>query len=77
MNTLDENRQINESTKRYCYPRKVAIFVNTTDGRNEGGLRVKIYPRPNIVDFIYRFFERDNRNVQITFPAMYSYTLPT
>ncbi|KAM3132665.1 hypothetical protein pb186bvf_015210 [Paramecium bursaria] len=77
MNTLDENRQINENTKRFCYPRKVAIFVNTTDGRNEGGLRVKIYPRPNIVDFIYRFFERDNRNVQITFPAMYSYTLPT
>ena len=42
MNTLDENRQINENTKRFCYPRKVAIFVNTTDGRNEGGLRVKV-----------------------------------
>jgi nephrocystin-4 len=36
-----------------------------------------MFPHNNVIDHIYRFNERDNHRVKLTFPALYSYTVPS
>jgi nephrocystin-4 len=36
-----------------------------------------MFPHNNIIDHIYRFNERDNHRVKLTFPALYGYTVPS
>ncbi|CAD8074841.1 unnamed protein product [Paramecium primaurelia] len=62
---------------QYSYPRQVAVFINTIEGQCVGGMRIKIFPHNNTIDHVYRFYERDNRQVSIQFPALYGYTVPS
>lgn len=40
-------------------------------------MKIHVYPHTNSIDHIYRFYERDSKQVKLTFPALYSYTLPS
>lgn len=35
-----------------------------------------MYPKPNSIDHIYRFYERDKRQVSVVFPAIFGYSVP-
>ncbi len=58
----------------YIRPRVVNVFINVLKGRVIGGFAVKIQPQNQIVDHVFRYFERENRQVSLVLPALYYFS---
>jgi nephrocystin-4 len=73
MNEIEKNE---EKRKQYITPRSVNITVSHLKGRVITGMKINIEPHASVVDHVFRFFEQENRHVQLNLPALYYQSMP-
>eukprot|EP01017_Pseudomicrothorax_dubius_P016587 TRINITY_DN1880_c0_g5_i2.p1 TRINITY_DN1880_c0_g5~~TRINITY_DN1880_c0_g5_i2.p1 ORF type:complete len:274 (-),score=30.35 TRINITY_DN1880_c0_g5_i2:130-951(-) len=51
-------------------PRKIKVYVSEVNGKSVGGMTINVIPRAQVVDHIFRFFEQENRFVELAVPVI-------
>jgi len=72
------NRVPNNDMRRKAYISKriINVTASETNGKVITGTKMEIVPSSSIVDHVFRFFEQENRNVNLFLPALYHYSMP-
>ena len=72
--TTDQRIHINDENEELDKERTINVFFNVLKGRVYDGFMVKIDPHNSVVDHVFRYFERENRQVNLVLPALYYFT---
>ena len=54
--------------------RTIHVYFNILKGRVYGGFSVKVNPYNQIVDHVFRYFEKETKRVNLILPALYYFS---
>ncbi|EAR93704.2 nephronophthisis protein, putative (macronuclear) [Tetrahymena thermophila SB210] len=60
-----------EYRQKHINPRSINVFFSLKQQTIVGGFRIKVEPHQQIIDHIFRYYERATKTVNITLPPLY------
>ena len=54
--------------------RNINVYFNVLKGRVYDGFILRVEPHNSVIDHVFRYFERDNRQVELVLPALYYFS---
>lgn len=63
-----------DDVKQLTTARNINVYFNVLKGKVYDGFILKIEPHNSVIDHVFRYYERDNRQVSLVLPALYYFS---
>ncbi|KRX06407.1 hypothetical protein PPERSA_05020 [Pseudocohnilembus persalinus] len=58
--------------KKYINPRNISVFITDTNQKTQTqGFKLRVQPHSQVIDHLFRYYERENRLLNIVLPSLY------